>query len=168
VTSAERRRSVVFGALVLGVTATALLIHAGPSPRRPPDRHERSAPSVVGGRQAPQQTAPRPLRRRDALAVARRFAAAYAAWDAGRRGPRVARRLAAITTPALFDFLREAGARPTARPARALPLQPAGAFGGPDDGYRVPLTLERSPGAHVATLVVIATPAGARVAQLER
>jgi hypothetical protein len=132
--------------------------------------HERTAGApIVLGRPRRQASRTRPvLTRRDAVNVARRFAAAYSAWDAGHRSPRDATRLAATATPGLFEQLSRAFARPTAATPEPLPLVVADAQRGRGSSFLVVLAVARRPGSHIATLVIAPTAAGARVAALER
>jgi hypothetical protein len=100
--------------------------------------------------------------------VARRFAAAYARWDAGQHGADVARSLARTATPQLLARVQAQQARPSARPVRPLRLTVTGVIRDAGSTYRVPLALEKSLAVHVATVVVTSTVNGPRVASLER
>lgn len=158
----RRRHSVAAAALTVAV-AGAILIARAPSPSRPPA--STAGPRVQGG--APRRTPPTsPLDGRRALIVARRFASAYAAWDAGRRDRPRSRRLALVTTTALFAALSRPAARPVARRPRIMALRPMAAYSGGGGSFLVPL-LERA-GPYVMTLVVVPTRDGARVARLQR
>jgi hypothetical protein len=157
-----RRRSLAAVALAVAV-AGAIVMARAPSPSHP-------AASTAGPRvQAvpPQRTPPTlPLDTRRALIVARRFASAYASWDAGRRDRPRSRRLARVTTTALFAALSRYAARPVARGPRILTLRPMAAYPAGGGSFVVPL-LERA-GPYVMTLVVVPTTDGARVARLQR
>lgn len=163
-TAAARRRALAVGAVVIGIAAAATRPGATDETRGIP---RQSRPVVVAPRRARPPLA-RPLRRDEALRVARRFAAAYAAWDAGQRSPRSARRLARTATPDLVTALRRDMARPTARPAQPLALVIVGNARRADGRYLVALGLRHAHGAHVATLLVTPTADGPRVARLQR
>jgi hypothetical protein len=107
------------------------------------------------------------LDRRAAIAIARRFARAYARWDAGRRASAL-RRLAQSTTADLVAEFSRDHARPTARPPLPLSLIVLAAARRPDAGYDVALGPRHPYGAHVLTVVVTATAAGPRVAAVTR
>lgn len=155
-----RRRAAILGCAV-GVLLAAGCGTSATRPAAPPPSAAQRA------REAAEARLP-PLRRAKALAVARRFAAAFAAWDAGRRTPQQLRRLAATTTPAVLATLRGRAARPVARPARPLALTLLDAY--PDDGgrFRIPLVLAGEPGRQVVTLIIAATSHGPRIVALER
>jgi hypothetical protein len=151
-------------ASVVAICAVAVLaaVGRGDTVRRSPavgvPRVERGRLRAAGPRRA--------ITGRDALLVARRFAAAYAAWDAGRRDRRTSRRLARATTPALFAELDRLVARPVAGRPRRFALRPAGVYATDGGSFLVPL-LARG-GVHIVTLVVVRSPAGARIAHLLR
>jgi hypothetical protein len=116
-------------------------------------------------------TAPEPVAGidgRDALLAARRFAAAYAAWDAGHRGPTVRRRLRATATAELIASLPRDAARPVARRAAPLRLSAVGAYRLAGRSYAVPLVLRERRSFQIVTLIVGPTPHGPRVTRLER
>lgn len=159
-TRAARGLALAVAAVALAVSAVAMFAgrsseHRGAVSDLP--RVQRAAPRPAGSP---------PLDRRAALIIARRFAAAYAAWDAGHRDARVARRLAGATTPDLFASLGGHLARPVARPPRRLSLRPAGAYRAGEASFVVPLLAHGR--VHVVTLVVVPSHEGARVARLER
>ena len=129
-------RWLALAALMVAAIAVTLVLQPRSAKRAAPDPSRRARPVVIGGRAAARPRASRPLRRREVVTVARRFAAAYAAWDAGRRDPGVARRLARVMSPALVASLRAGPPRPTARPASPLGLQPAGVYAGPSGERR--------------------------------
>lgn len=106
--------------------------------------------------------------RRAAVVVARQFATAYAAWDADRRGPAVRRHLRSSATAGLIASLPREHPRPVAARATPLRLSPAGAYELAGGAYAVPLVLRGRRSVHVLTLVVAATPGGARVTRLDR
>jgi hypothetical protein len=106
--------------------------------------------------------------RRDAVAVARRFASAYAGWDAGERDAGVRRRLRATATDQLIASLPREPARPVAQHPSALRLSAAGAYRLTGGSYAVPLVLDGRSSFHVVTLIVVPTPSGARVTRLEQ
>jgi hypothetical protein len=153
------------GNLLAACAVAALLTACGTTPPR-----TGAAPAnavVQRARQSPQASAP-PIDRAAAVTVARRFAAAFAAWDAGPRSPGQRSRLAASTTPGVLAALATDGVRPVARPARPLPLTPLGAYRGARGRYRVPLVRADHPGRQVVTVIVAATARGPRVVALER
>jgi hypothetical protein len=124
-------------------------------------------PVVVASR-PPAPTAPvPPVRRADALRVARRFGRTYAAWDAGDRSRGTARRLALVATPAVLGAL-DAAPRPTARPAMPLSLDVIAGARAAGGGYWVALGARGIRGSHVATVLVLPTANGPRVAAVHR
>jgi hypothetical protein len=100
--------------------------------------------------------------------VARRFAAAYARWDAGEHGADLARSLARTATPQLLARVQAQQARPSVRPARPLRLTVNAVSHDAENAYRVPLALDGPPASHVVTLVVTSTVNGTRVTSVER
>jgi hypothetical protein len=167
-TGAGRRRALALGAIALALAVAVAAVVTDPPGST---QRERAAPprrpTVRRATVRPQKSSPT-IDRRDALVAARRFADAYAAWDAGHRDARTTRELARASTPALFGSLETNVARPVARPARRLPLAVSGAYRGRGGSYLVPLGLEHAAGAHIATVVVVPTLQGPRVAQLQR
>jgi hypothetical protein len=157
-----RRAQRVFAAAAVAVVGIGVLAQRQTSP---PSRRAHAGPRVHRAvSQAPRPTPP--VDRLGALRVARRFSAAYAAWDAGRRDELTSRRLARTTTPTLFAALGDHVPRRVATPPRPLALRPAGVYRGAGALFLVPLLTRE--GVHVMTLTVAPTRTGARVAQLER
>ena len=156
--SRSRRLAVVAALAVAAVVATGAI----PRPNRTP--HARPDGAVAIPRSGIEHRRPGArVPRRDAVRLARRFAAAYALADAGRPAPR----LEPTVTPDLLGVLRRARPRPVAARARPLRLEVVGAA--PDGaGHRVALGREGGRGGHVVTVVVVPTPAGPRIAALER
>jgi hypothetical protein len=150
---------------VAGVAATvAGAVLAGAqrdgSPREP------ARPRVIGPRRPP-AAGRASVARAAALAVARRFASAYAQWDAGVRDSATGRRLAATATGAVLAELGRRELRPVAHGVQPLELTVAVAQR-VADGYAVALGQPRRPGSQVVTVVVVPTADGPRVGRLER
>jgi hypothetical protein len=164
----RRAQRVTFVAVAVAVAVPVAVVGVGVLAHQQvsrPSRRARVGPRVH--RAVSRLPTPIPsLDRRDALLVARRFAAGYAAWDVGRRDELTSRRLARTTTPALFAALGDHVPRRVATPPRPLALRPAGVYRGAGAVFLVPLIA--GGGIDVMTLTVVPTPTGARVAQLER
>jgi hypothetical protein len=152
---------------MIAIVAVAMGAAVVPRPGHGRSPHAHAAPRVLAPPHARPPTRA-PLDRRAAIGVARRFAAAYTRWDAGRRTSGAAHRLASTTTPQLFAGLSRERARPTAGPPRPLGLGILVAARRGDGAYDVALGPRRPRGAQVATVVVAATAAGPRVTQIQR
>jgi hypothetical protein len=100
--------------------------------------------------------------------IARRFAAAWQTWDAGRRPSHLARILRRLSVAALWDRLRAERARPTATPPPRWALQRVELLAIGRGTWRAAVLARHPAGAYLATLVILATPAGPRVAEIER
>jgi hypothetical protein len=104
-----------------------------------------------------------------AAKVARRFAASWCTWDAGRRRPRSAATLRRLSTAALWRRLRHQRARPTRSPPPAsIELRPVRAVLSGRGIWRAPLTARHPVDSYLGTLLIIRTSAGPRVAEIER
>jgi hypothetical protein len=154
-------------ALAAAAAATALglavVVTRAQTPSHRPDFA--TGPRVQRAARRPTRPVPA-LDRRHALVVAKRFAVAYAEWDAGHRDQRRSRRLARVSTPALFAALSRDVARPVARRPRSLPLTPMSAYPADGGSFLVPVLARDGP--YVMTLVVASASRGARVAQIRR
>jgi hypothetical protein len=112
---------------------------------------------------------PRPVSSARANEIARRFAIAWRAWDAGRPSPRVAAVLRRSSVAALWRRLRSQRERPTAaRPPESLALQRVRAVAAGRGIWRAAIIARHPPDRYLATLVIVATPAGPMVTDLER
>jgi hypothetical protein len=167
VTPTARWRAFLFGVVALGALAVMLAARSREHVPSPPGRDEHRA-AVVAGRPPPLPVAGREVQRRDAVLMARRFAVAYARWDAGRHDARTAAQLSRWTTRPLGGALVAQWARPAARPAKPLQLIVNGVYSERPGVYRISLARRTRPGAHVATVLVTAAPDGPRVAAVER
>src|SRR3954454_10327291 len=152
---------------VLAVCAGAILVLALTAAPRSTSPGRVGPGALILRAPAPVGSSAPPIDKRIALRVARRFASAYAAWDAGRRGGTTDRRLAEVIPQPLAASLERDAARPVAQPARPMRLTPLGAY---RDGkaYIVPLGLAGPGSRQIISVVVQPTPRGARIARIER
>jgi hypothetical protein len=163
---------------MFAVTAALVVIAAGvivsvPHDRTPnagvrrlvPDRRP-IVPPV--GRAALARRAGSPAQTARVATVAYRFAVAWRAWDSGRRSPRAAAVLRRSSVAAVWRrMLRERG-RPTAtRPPHTGALQHVRAVRTGPATWRAVIVARHPPAAYLATLVLIATASGPRVADVE-
>jgi hypothetical protein len=158
-----RPRLLVAAAIVLIVAAAALRHAPAEDARRP-----KTPGVVVASPRTRREAGVARLDRATALSLARRFAAAFAAWDAGDHRQSVAARLGRLTTPGLTATLESATPRPVAEPVRRLRLRPTGAYSDARGRILVPLVRAGASGTHVLTVVVVATGSGPRVAAIHR
>jgi hypothetical protein len=170
-----RTRLARFGAAAAAVALAATLVVADAAHDRRPRGEPRHPPServtrVVGDSRP--RLARRPVRSVSAVQatkVARRFAASWSPWDAGRRRPHGAATLRRLSVTALWRRLRHQRVRPTASPPPAsLELQPMHAVPVGRGIWRASLIGRHPENSYLGTLVIIATSAGPRVAEIER
>jgi hypothetical protein len=169
----SRSALVLFGAAAIAIAIgvmTVIALHD--RQRHRPERHAAPGRSAVAAapsaaRSAPGQH-PRPASSARANAIARRFAAAWRAWDAGKRSPRVAAVLRRSSVAALWRRLQRQRDRPTAaRPPGSLALQRVRAVAAGGGTWRAAIVARQPADSYLATLVIVATPAGPRVADLQ-
>jgi hypothetical protein len=104
-----------------------------------------------------------------ATRIARRFAASWRAWDTGRRLPHDAAALHRLSVAALWERLRRQRARPTAAPPpTSLALHSVHAIASGRRSWRAALIAGPPDNSYLVTLVIVATPAGPRVAEIQR
>ena len=140
--------------------------------RHGPARHaapRRSAATVTASAARPARSQdPRLVSAARANAMARRFAAAWRAWDAGRRSPRVAAVLRRSSLDALWRRLQRQHERPTAaRPPGPVALRRVRVVGTGRGTWRAAIIARHPADSYLATVVIVATPAGPRVADLQ-
>jgi hypothetical protein len=100
--------------------------------------------------------------------VARRFASAWWAWDRGDRSDRVVTALRRLGLASLWRRLAGRQSRPTAaRPSASAALQRTRAIPTGRASWRAVIARRDAAGSYLATLVIVATPSGPRVADVE-
>jgi hypothetical protein len=140
-----------------------------------PDRSElwraqaqRTTPEDPGAPRSIANRSPARASRRDIARVATSFALAYVRWDARRHTRGVAATLRRLSTPALWETLRDQGGRPTARRPRPVRIQPFEVAPGSDGRWRVPLSTPEPAGRYLGTVVLARGPTGVRVTAVDR
>jgi len=174
----DRRSSrvVVFAAAAFAVVIGVCVIVAGTRHDRRTHRSPRRAASERAARPDARDAAPptRPPRPRsisatEANRIARRFAAAWRAWDTGRRSRHDAATLRHLSLAGLWARLVGQRDRPTAgRPPASVALHPVRAVAADRATGRAALIARHPAGGYLATLVIVATPVGPRVAEIQR
>jgi hypothetical protein len=171
-----RTRLVVFAVAAVAVAIVASVIVAGVAHHGRGRHSLRSVvPEHVTGVVGPPSASParpRPglhVSSARATRVARRFAASWRAWDTGRRSRRGAAALRRLSVAALWERLRHQRARPTAaRPPTSLGLHAVHAIASGRGSWRAALVARHPDNSYLGSLVILATPAGPRVADIQR
>jgi hypothetical protein len=171
-----RTRLVAFAVAAVAVAVVASVIAAGAARdgrgRRPPQGAVSGHFAGVVGAPVETPTRPRPelhVLSGRATDVARRFAAAWRAWDAGQASPRDAAVLQHLTVAGLWQRLRQQQARPTAeRSPKSLALHSVHAVTSGPRIWRAALIAHEPNNSYLGTLLVVATPTGPRVADVQR
>jgi hypothetical protein len=169
-------RLVVFAAAAVAVVIGVSVIVVGARHDRPTHRPPRRAASeraaLPDARHAAPPTRtlrPRSISATEANQIARRFAAAWRAWDAGSRSPRDAAALRQLSRAGLWRDLVDQRVRPTAgRPPASVALHPVRAIAAGRGTWRAAVVARHPAGGYLATLVIVATPMGPRVAEIQR
>jgi hypothetical protein len=171
-----RTRLVMVAIAALAVAIAASVIVAG----APHDGRGRRSPRGVVSKHAARVAGPptaRPARPRPgprdssvrATRIARRFAASWRAWDIGRRSPQDAATIRRLSVAALWERLRHQHPRPTAaRPPTSLALHSVHAIASGHGSWRAALIAGQPDNSYLGTLVIVTTPAGPRVAEIQR
>jgi len=163
-----RRRALIVAAVVVAFTALALIATRGGAPK--PARRAASPPPVVvvaappppaAAKPAPSSSTPRERAafsraRAAATTVARRFMAAFVAYDAGRLDPHVRAPLRATTTAALYRSLvaRPPLHVPGVRPRGAVVVSLTAGDDAPQGGLPIAVMLRRR-GREEALVIVL-------------
>lgn len=170
-----RPRLVVFAVAAAAVAIVASLIVASAAHDRRGRQSLRVVPNHVARVVGPPTAGParaRPGRQvsaAPATRVARRFAASWRAWDTGRRSRRGAAALRRLSVAALWQRLLRQHARPTAaRPSTSLALDTVQAVATGRGSWRAALVARQPHDVYLGGLVIVATPAGPRVAEIQR
>jgi hypothetical protein len=166
----------MFAFAAAAVTITAGLIVAGAAHDGPGRRSPRTvvAEHIAGVVATPTARPARPqpglpVSSGRATRIARRFAASWRAWDTGYRLPRDAATLRRLSVAALWQRLRREQPRPTAaRPPTSIALHPVDAIATGRGSWRAALIAAHPHNSYLGTLVIVATSAGPRVAQIQR
>jgi hypothetical protein len=171
-----RTRHTAFAVAAGAVAITAILIVPGATP----DGRDRGSTRGVPSRHVPRPVGPataRPAPSRPGLTVAsvratriaRRFGAAWRAWDTGRRAAHDAATLRLLSEAGLWRRLRHQRAGPTASgPPSSPALNPVRATASGRGTWRAALVARDPADGYLGTLVIVTTPAGPRVARIER
>jgi hypothetical protein len=136
-----------------------------------PHGHPDLRPSALALPQAaPTSVVPSRSARRSGARVerlARRFAAAWWAWDRGDRSQPVAATLRRLGVASLWRRLRDRSSWPTATRPIAVALQPIRAIRTGLASWRAVIAQRAPADGYLATLVIVATANGPRVADVE-
>jgi hypothetical protein len=165
---------VAIAALAVAIAASVIVAGA------PHDGRDRRSPrgvvsehdARVAGPPTARPTRPRPgphVSSVRATRIARRFAASWRAWDTGRRWPQDAATIRRLSVAALWERLRHQHARPTAAPPpTSLALHSVRVIASGHGSWRAVVIAGHPENSYLGTLVIVATPAGPRVADIQR